>query len=540
MPNPWWHQATVYQVYPRSFFDGNGDARGDLLGVTQHLDYLTALGVNALWLSPFYPSPLQDSGYDVTDPRDVDPMFGTMDDFTQLLAEAHSRDVRIIIDVVPNHVSREHPWFQQALASAPGSPERALFHFRDGRGEHGQEPPTNWLSMFGGSAWTQVASGDQWYLHLFDASQPDVNWSNSVIRDWWLETLQFWLDLGVDGFRVDVALGLAKDMAYPDIQDPGELIRGLRLDLDDGSPAAAHRRSLVANSPIFDRDEVCDIYADWRELMDGYPGDRMAVAEAWVSPDRVHRYVSDKTLHQIFGFDFLTAPWDAAILAERIERTLASVAASGALPTWALSNHDTARVVSRLGGGSVGVRRARALALLTHALPGSIYVYQGEELGLADVDLAIADRQDPIVRRSGGAELGRDGGRVPLPWSGGAPPYGFSSAATPLWLPQPVDWANMTVEAQESNPDSCLQQYRSALWLRRAHPGLRDPSHCPITVVAPGHLRIERGYGLVCEVNTGAAPIAVSGTVLLASDTHQLSELASGSCAPDTAVWLQK
>jgi alpha-glucosidase len=540
MSDPWWRQATVYQIYPRSFADGNGDALGDLMGIREHLDYLTALGVTALWLSPFYPSPLHDSGYDVIDPRTVDPMYGTMDDFTELLVQAHARDLRVIVDVVPNHVSEQHPWFQAALASEPGSDARERFHIRDGRGPLGAEPPNNWLSMFGGPAWTRIGSSPQWYLHLFDSTQPDLNWNHPDVRKSWLDTLRFWLDLGVDGFRVDVALGLAKDPTYPDLDQPDELIKGLRLDLDDGSAEAEARRKRVANSPIFDRDEVVEIYAEWRALLNAYPGDRMAVAEAWVTPDRIGRYVSEQTLHQIFGFDFLTAPWHAETLAQRIERTRHAVAEVGALPTWALSNHDTPRVVTRLGGGDIGEQRARALALLTHSLPGSIYVFQGEELGLADVELALADRQDPIVRRTNGAELGRDGARVPLPWSGDAPPYGFSTSAERLWLPQPESWQRFTVAEQIRQPTSTLQQYRMALWLRRAHPGLIDAADCHVSVVGPGHLRIERGCGFTCEVNTGDEPFAVSGEVLLTSDPLHTHVIQTGWCPPNTAVWLQR
>lgn len=537
MPEPWWRQAAVYQIYPRSFADGNGDGLGDLIGVQHHLDALAALGVTALWLSPFYPSPQHDGGYDVRDPRDVDPMFGTLDDLVALVDQAHARDLRVIIDVVPNHVSVEHPWFQAALASSPGSAERERFHFRTGRDP--DAPPTNWRSMFGGPAWTRLDGTDQWYLHLFDTSQPDLNWANPEVRNTWLDTLRFWLDLGVDGFRVDVALGLAKDMTYPDVDDPEGIIRGLRLDLDDGSDRMSALRALVANSAMFDRDELSDIYAEWRAVLDAYPGDRMAVAEAWVTSDRLPRYVSDRALHQIFGFDFLTAPWSAEAIAERIERTIAATATVGALPTWALSNHDTPRVVTRLGGGAVGRRRARAFAMLAHCLPGSVYVYQGEELGLADVDLPLAARQDPIVRRSGGVELGRDGARVPLPWSGASAPYGFTSSAAPLWLPQPDDWAGLTVAAQQIDPGSTLHMYRTTLWLRRSHPGLLDAAACEVQCVAPGHLRIVRGAGFTCELNTSDAPVPFEGTVLATSDPQASDVIATGLCPPDTAVWVQ-
>lgn len=535
----WWRQANVYQVYPRSFADGNGDGLGDLVGVTAHLDYLTALGVDAIWLSPFYPSPLHDSGYDVRDPCAVDPMFGTLEDFATLVEQAHLRGIRVIVDTVPNHVSSEHAWFVEALGSEPGSAARDRFHMRTGRGSDGSEPPTNWLSMFGGPAWTRIDGTDQWYLHLFDPSQPDLNWSNDEVRRSWLDVLRFWLDRGVDGFRVDVALGLAKDMSYPDVDDPAGLIEGLRLDLDDGSPRVAQLRERVANSPMFDRDELVDIYAEWRAVLDAYPGDRMAVAEAWVTPERMGRYVSPTALHQIFGFDFLTAPWSAEALRDRIERTQRAVGAVGALPTWALSNHDTPRVVSRLGDGAIGLQRARALALVAHCLPGSVYVYQGEELGLADAPLTLDERQDPIVRRTDGAQLGRDGGRVPLPWSGAQPPFGFTTSDAPLWLPQPAEWAARTASIQERDGASVLHQYRTTLWLRRVHPGLVDPSVCTVELVTSGHLRITRGAGFTCVLNTSDRAIGVSGTVLATSDPAAFDEVAGGLCPPDTAVWLQ-
>ena len=421
---PWWHHAAVYQVYPRSFRDSDGDGTGDLRGVIDGLPYLASLGVDAVWLSPFYPSPQRDSGYDVADPRDVDPLYGTLADAEELIASAHERGLRIIVDVVPNHSSSDRAWFQEALASPPGSAARARYHFRDGRGPNGDEPPTNWVSWFGGGAWTRITEADgspgQWYLHQFDASQPDLNWANPEVVADGLETLRFWLDRGADGFRVDVALGLAKDMTYPDIDDPESLILAMRMDLDDGSQEAMDRRARVANSAVLDRDEVQDIYRGWRRVMDEYDRDVMAVAEAWVPPERAARYVAPDTLHQIFNFDFMACPWDAGRLRAVIEKTMASLTITGAPATWALSNHDSPRVPSRLGGGDEGRRRARALALVAHALPGAVYVYQGEELGLDDVDLPDEVRQDPVFLRTKGEQKGRDAARVPIPWSGDA------------------------------------------------------------------------------------------------------------------------
>lgn len=541
--HPWWHRAAVYQVYPRSFRDGNADGLGDIPGVVEKLDYLAALGVQAVWLSPFYPSPQKDSGYDVADPRGVDPMYGTLADVDRLIAEAHDRDLRVIIDVVPNHMSSAHPWFIEALHAAPGSPERARFHYRDGRGHLGELPPNNWASLFGGPAWSRVREETgplagrmgQWYLHLFDASQPDVNWTDPEVREDWRRTLRFWLDKGVDGFRVDVALGLAKDMNYPDIDDPVEFVESLRFDLDDGSPQAADRRARIANSAFFDRDEVQDIYREWRTLMNEYDGDRMAVVEAWVPPQRISRYVAPDTLHQIFGFDFLVVPWNAEAMRRAITSTIDGLARVGAPPTWALSNHDSPRVVTRLGGGAHGLAKARALALLVQALPGSVYVYQGEELGLADAPLPDSARQDPVFFRSHGEQKGRDAARVPLPWLGTAPPFGFTDSGRAPWLPQPRDWRELTVVAQEADPHSTLNLYRTALHLRR------DIPDAPLQFLdaAPGLVAFTRGADFACVTNctAEAVPFPVRGATILCSTSGAPNE--SPFVPACSTVWLR-
>jgi alpha-glucosidase len=542
MTTPWWHHAAVYQVYPCSFRDSDGDGTGDLPGVIAGLPYLASLGVDAIWLSPFYPSPQRDSGYDVADPRGVDPMYGTLDDARELIARAHDHGLRVIVDVVPNHSSSDRDWFQQALAAAPGSPERGRYHFLDGRGPEGGEPPTNWVSWFGGSAWTRVTEPDgspgQWYLHQFDDSQPDLNWANPEVVEDGLETLRFWLDLGADGFRVDVALGLAKDMTYPDIDDPEALISAMRMDLDDGSEEAMARRRRVANSAVLDRDEVQDIYRGWRRVMDSYERDVMAVAEAWVPPERAARYVAPDTLHQIFNFDFMAAPWDAERLHRVIVATMDGLAGTGAPATWALSNHDAPRVVSRLGGGDEGRRRARALALVAHALPGAVYVYQGEELGLADVDLPDDARQDPVFFRTKGEQKGRDAARVPIPWSGTEPPYGFGANAR-TWLPMPDGWAEVTIAAEDDDPHSTLNQYRAMLRLRHANPALASSS---LSVeVIDGHLLvIGRGPDFTCLVNCGTETVTaeVVGRTLVASDPSVTEEGGRVTLPPSTGAWI--
>ena len=536
---PWWHHAAVYQVYPRSFRDSNGDGMGDLRGIIDSLDYIASLTIDAIWLSPFYPSPGHDAGYDVADPRDVDPQFGTLDDARELIERAHSLGIRVLVDVVPNHSSSEREWFREALASPPGSAARARYHFLDGRGPDGSEPPNNWVSWFGGGAWERIVEADgrpgQWYLHSFDVSQPDLNWSNPEVVADGLETLRFWLDLGADGFRVDVALGLCKDMTYPDIDDPEGLILALRADLDDGSEESMRKRRRVANSAVLDRDEVQDVYRGWRALMDTYPGERMAVCEAWLPPERAARSVAPATLHQIFNFDFLAAPWDAARIKAVIESTIAGLRDVGAPATWCLSNHDSARVPTRLGGGEQGLRRARAMALIAHVLPGSVYVFQGEELGLTDVDLPDDARQDPVYFRTNGEQKGRDGARVPIPWSGDAPPYGFSTT-TQTWLPMPAGWSASTVAAESEDPSSTLAQYRTMLRLRHQDPALVNDS---MDVTLEGSLlTITRGNSLACIVNFGTTDQTVGGTVLVASSSDVVERDGSVTLPADCGAWL--
>ena len=535
---PWWHHAAVYQVYPRSFRDTDGDGMGDLRGVIAGLDYLADLGVDAIWLSPFYPSPGHDAGYDVADPRGVDPMFGTLDDARELIDQAHARGLRVIVDVVPNHSSSERDWFREALASPPGSPARGRYHFLDGRGD-GAMPPNNWVSWFGGGAWERVTEADgspgQWYLHSFDVSQPDLNWANPEVVADGLETLRFWLDLGADGFRVDVALGLCKDMTYPDIDDPEGLILALRADLDDGSVEAMEKRRRVCNSAVLDRDELQDVYRGWRALMDEYDGDRMAVCEAWLPPERAARYVMPDTLHQIFNFDFLAAPWDAERIAAVIESTISGLEPVGAPPTWCLSNHDSPRVPSRLGGGDEGLRRARAMALIAQALPGAVYVYQGEELGLSDADLPDGARQDPVFFRTHGEQKGRDGARVPLPWSGGQAPYGFSNSPD-TWLPMPAGWESQTVEAESNDPASVLHQYRMMLHLRHA---LTDLQGDDVDVsVRDGVLELRRGHSFACVVNFGSDVVSATGTLLVSSGDAVSDNEGVVVLPPSTGAWL--
>ena len=451
----WWESAVFYQIYPRSFLDSNGDGEGDLAGITSRLSHVSELGADAIWLSPFYTSPNHDGGYDVADPRDVDPRHGTLADAKTLFDRAHELGLKILVDVVPNHFSDEHVWFQAALASPKGSPERARFHFLDGKTS--TTPPNNWISLFGGPAWTQVEDG-QWYLHLFDSSQPDLNWENEDINADFEKTLRFWIDLGADGFRIDVAHGLVKENITQDHYDPQGLSNALRLDVEMSAEA---RGKLLASVPFFDRDGVHEIYRQWRTIFDSYDREIMAVAEAWVHPpERATLYVRPDELQQVFNFDLLVARFDDQEIFDCIDRTLTLIGGVGATPTWALSNHDTPRLVSR-----IGEKQARAMALFTYGLPGAAYIFQGQELGLPDAELLDSDRQDPAFFRTKGVQKGRDGARVPLPWKGETSPFGFTTGKP--WLPIPQDWATKTFEKQSGDSASSLEMYRELLTLRK-------------------------------------------------------------------------
>ncbi|MFI7023221.1 glycoside hydrolase family 13 protein [Micromonospora sp. NPDC049900] len=528
----WWRSAVVYQVYVRSFADSDGDGIGDLQGIRERLPYLRDLGVDALWLTPFYTSPMVDGGYDVADYRDVDPMFGTLGDFEAMITDAHALGLRIIVDLVPNHTSDRHPWFQAALAAAPGSAQRARYLFADGRGEHGEQPPNDWESIFGGPAWTRIPDG-QWYLHLFDPAQPDLNWRHREVRAEFEDVLRFWLDRGVDGFRIDVAHGMIKAEGLPDV--------------GFSSMTTGRRQSELLGKgrlPYFDQDEVHDIYRAWRPILDSYPGDRMAVAEAWAeTPQRLARYIGPDELHQAFSFDFLDATWSADSFRKVIDTALGESTIVGAPTTWVLSNHDRQRHVTRYGDGEVGLRRARAAALLMLALPGCAYLYQGEELGLPEVlDLPDELRQDPAFLRTGES---RDGCRVPIPWSGDLAPYGFGPAGSALsWLPAPATWQALSVAAQTGVPDSTLELYRTALRIRHTHPALAGVGGITWRQTGPDVLAFHREADatvLTCVVNTGDAPVLIDGYGTPLVSSAPLTERDGGHLLPgDTAAWFER
>lgn len=565
----WWRSAIFYQIYPRSFSDLDGDGVGDLAGVIDKLGYLELLGIDALWLSPIMRSPMADHGYDVSDPRDIDPLFGDLATFDELIAEAHDREIRVTMDLVPNHTSDKHQWFIDALAAGPGSPERARYIFRDGRGENGDEPPNNWVSIFGGPAWDRVIEPDgtpgQWYLHIFAPEQPDLNWENPEVFDDLEKTLRFWLDRGVDGFRIDVAHGMAKPADLPDMDVEAA---GLLVNRDD--------------DPRFNNYAVHDIHRKIRAVIDDYPG-AANVGEIWVDDnERFAEYLRPDELHLGFNFRLAKAPFDADAIRDAIENSLDAVHSVGGTPTWTLSNHDVDREVTRYGLASaipdsetphsetpdgetpdsdtsdseapeaetpeaetpeaepaphadieLGTARARAMALVEFALPGSIFIYNGAELGLPNADLPDDALQDPVWERSGHTERGRDASRVPLPWEGSEPPFGFSTNPQ-TWLPIPESWAEFTVEAELEDMNSTLSLYRTAIELRYEREEFAGddiewygaPAGCLAFRRSEGHL--------VCALNTTSEPVGLPpGELILTS-----APLVDGMLAPNAAAWL--
>ncbi len=532
--NDWWRHGVVYQVYVRSFADGNGDGTGDIAGLRSKLGYLNDLGVDALWINPWYSSPLKDGGYDVADYRSIDERFGTLEEVEQFIAEAHELGIKVIADLVPNHTSDQHRWFQEALAAAPGDPARERYIFRPGKGINGSEPPTNWTAVFGGSAWERVPDGE-WYLHIFDPSQPDLNWEHEDVRAEFDSIFRFWLDRGIDGFRIDVAHGLVKDLSFPDVAEQAVILESERS----------------ADHPFWDRDGVHEINRRWRSVLDEYDN-RMMVAEAWVAADRLPLYLRPDEYHQSFNFDLLDTDWDAGLFAAVIERSVTAANAVGAASTWVLSNHDVMRHATRYGlpagtkwrswpmvgphevlDQEAGTRRARAAALITLSLPGSTYVYQGEELGLPEVwDLPEDVLDDPTWERSGHTEKGRDGCRVPIPWEINGPSFGFGSGAP--WMPQPASFAALSAAAQAEDPASTLSLYRRATALRREH--LAHVEAFELVDLGAGVLAYERGANMLVVANMSTEAISLpEGTVLISSDPSQGQLI-----QPDSSVWIAR
>ena len=523
-----------------SFADASGDGIGDLPGITSRLDSLKELGVDAIWLSPFMTSPQRDAGYDVADYRDVDPLFGTLDDFDTMLDEAHARGIRVVVDLVPNHSSAQHAWFQEALKAAPGSPERARYIFRDGKGENGELPPNNWESVFGGGMWERISEADgtpgQWYLHIFDPTQPDFDWNNEEVREEFRSILRFWLDRGVDGFRVDVAHGMIKAEGLPDYTPPAD------ADSMGGGED---------DVPYWGQDGVHEIYRDWHKVLAEYDGDRALCGEAWMPTlKQTALWVRPDEMHQTFNFPYLMTEWDAKALGDVIRESLDAFGAVGAPSTWVLSNHDVVRHASRLaltaenpqGEGigpntphkpdtAIGLARARAATTVMLALPGSAYLYQGEELGLPEaMEIPDAFRQDPTWFRTNGERYGRDGCRVPLPWEADAPAFGFNETGA-SWLPQPADWASYSRDVEEVDPSSTLALYKRLLAGRREY-GFGSGSLVWEDAGADA-VAFRRGdVHVLANLGTEPIPLPADAFVILQS------QLFDGGAVPvDTAVW---
>ena len=541
-PAGWWTDAVIYQIYPRSFAASTSSGVGDLRGITHRMPALASLGVDAIWLSPFYRSPQKDAGYDVADYLDIDPLFGTLDDFDHMTKVAHDLGLKVIVDLVPNHSSSEHEMFKAALASEPGSPERAMYMFRDGTGEGGELPPNNWQSVFGGPAWTRTTNPDgtpgQWYLHLFDTSQPDFDWTNEKVWDFFDGVLRFWLDRGVDGFRVDVAHGLIKEEGLPNLPEV------------DGVVGAADNVG-----PYWDQDGVHEVYRRWRKVLAEYGPDRILAAEAWVQPlSKMANYVRPDEMHQAFNFGYLITKWKAQDLRDIITESLEAFHGVGAPSTWVLSNHDVIRHTSRLALGdklenhweglgprsphqpdpAVAKTVGRAATTLMLALPGSSYIYQGEELGLPEVvDIPDEARQDPTFWRTNGERWGRDGCRVPIPWEKDSPTYGFAPGGDP-WLPQPPVFGELARDQQENDPESSLNLYRHLLATRKEHGlgrgALSFVDGYPTDVVAfdNGPIRV--------IANLGDTPVDLpDGEVVASSSTTITDQVVSNQ-----VVWVRR
>jgi len=554
---PWWRDAVTYQIYIRSFADSNGDGIGDVEGIRSKLGYLQKLGVDAIWITPWYPSPQNDHGYDVSDYMNIEPDYGTLKDAERLIKDAHEHGIKVIVDIVPNHTSDQHKWFQAALKSKPGSPERARYIFRDGKGPNGDLPPNNWQAVFGGPAWHRIVEADgklgQWYLHLFAVEQPDLNWENPEVRGHFEDVLKFWLDRGVDGFRIDVAHGMFKEKGLPDIRESWiSKILGKNNFTRMLSPE---------HKPFWDQEGVHDIYRSWRKILDSYQGDRMAVAEAWVSPaSRIARYVRSDELQNSFNFEMLTTLWKPEEIRKKINNSISALAEVGAPTSWVFNNHDVVRSVDRLDLGLTnhgdttfsrqgdpaklniarGTLRARSATLMALALPGGTYLYQGEELAVPEVrDIPENRLTDPRWKMSGYKDRGRDGCRVPIPWK--TSPHGAFGFSTneklnpeDSWLPASSWWGNYSAESQESDPNSTLNIYRKALAVRKLEPGLGDG---PMEWIETGKdvVAFSRPGNFACYINFGGDFALPTNSEVLVSS----GPLKGNFIPTDTAVWVR-
>lgn len=556
----WWETAVTYQIYVRSFADSNGDGIGDIAGIASRIPYLDSLGVDAIWLTPCYPSPQADHGYDVADYCDIEPDYGTLNDFDSLITTTKTHDIRVLMDIVPNHCSIEHAWFQLALAAEPGSEPRDWFYFRDGRGEGGNEPPNNWRSLFGGPAWHRTTAADgtpgQWYLHMFAPEQPDLNWGHEPVAAAFDNTLRFWFDRGVEGFRVDAVLVVGKE----------PLENNTPEFPPDAPPTDVFPYQLRFGGPVH------SLMERWRALADEYqrahPGrDLVFVSEAYASIEELATYVGPTRFHTSFEFDLLLTNWEVDRMRTYIADAIDGLGSRHLPMTWTLNNHDTQRSVTRHGhidahlpssftgnnllhskalvDSELGARRARALIVMTAGLPGSLYLYYGEELGLPEVlDLPEWALQDPIWVRTNHAERGRDGCRMPFPWTTDpASNFGFSETQpgthpAPAWLPLPVDWGTYAASAQLHDPTSFLSLHRSILAARASYNNDPSPSNFS-WVPSDRSILAYRNASMTVVANIGQtsidlAPLIGSGRIVLASRYGQDDRILE----PADAVWI--
>jgi len=541
-PGKWWRNAVIYQIYPRSFADGNGDGMGDLKGVEGRLESLSELGVDAIWFSPFMSSPQKDAGYDVSDYTDIDPLFGTLEDFDSVLSKAHDLGLKVIVDLVPNHSSSEHPLFKAALRAGKGSPERSYYHFADGKGKDGELPPNNWQSVFGGPAWTRIDDG-QWYLHIFDSSQPDFNWGNPEVEKFFHGVLRFWLDRGADGFRVDVAHALIKEPGLPDVEELSSSMTGSDSDPKDEKP-----------HPHWGQEGVHEIIRGFRKVIDEYDNRAMA-AEAWILPlSKMAKWVRQDEYHQAFNFEYLATEWEAKRLKEVVDESLFEFGAVGAPSTWVLSNHDVIRHVTRLsykeipkqGDGigpdypqpdeAKGQRIGRAASAFMLGLPGSSYLYQGEELGLPEhTTLESEYRQDPTFFRTKGERVGRDGCRVPIPWEADSPAFGFSETGK-SWLPQPENYRSYSRDRQQGVAGSTLELYKRLLSLRKSN-ALGDGTLEWVESLCTGSTLAYKNNSVLVVANFGPDSLALPEGEILVTTQHDLS--IEGVLEHDQVAWIR-